>query len=370
MTGGGRLRLVLLLAGAAALAAVLALAVWRQEGFFHGYLAAFLLVVGLPLGALAILMVHHLTGGRWGWSVRPSLESAVATLPLVALLFTPLLLGLDDLYSFARPDAVAADHLLQHKQPYLNVPFWVVRTALFFALWITGAVLLRRWGRRDADAGAPTVRLLRLAACGLVLWVVTVTFAAIDWVGALQPHWYSSIWGAYVFIGFALTAHAIAVLSVTGAPWRPRGEVSPDVLNDLGNLLLTLVILHAYLGFAQFFITWNGDQPHEIEWYLPRIRGGWTVVVVVLGATHFALPFLALLFRVVKRRRRALASIASVVLAARALEAVWFVLPVLDDENRYALLVAAVSAAAVGGLAGGLYLTALARSRLLVREER
>ena len=370
MTGGGRPRLALLVAGAAALAAVLALAVWRRDGFFHGYLAAFLLVVGVPLGALAILMVHHLTGGRWGWSVRPSLESALATLPLVAVLFTPLLLGLDDLYSFARPDAVAADHLLQHKRPYLNVPFWVVRSAAFFAVWIVGAVLLRRWGRRDADADAPTVRLLRLAAGGLVIWVVTVTFAAIDWIGALQPHWYSSVWGAYVFIGFALTAHAVATLSVTGAPWRPREDASPDMLNDLGNLLLMLVILHAYLGFAQFFVTWNGDQPHESGWYLPRIRGPWMVVAVVLGSTHFALPFLALLFRAVKRGRRALASIALLVLAARALEAAWFVLPVRAVEHLYALLVATVSVAAVGGLAGGVYLSALARARLLTGDDR
>ncbi len=323
-------------AAVAGLAAVVAIGLWRPAGVMHGYLAGYLLVLGVPVGLLAIGLVHRLTGGRWGGPVAGAIPLAASALPVMAVLFVPVALDLEALFPWARPDAVAASPGLQHRRPYLNPVFFLVRAALLFALWTA----LARWSDRGRGHAG-------VAAGGLVAWTLAGSFAVVDWVGSLEQGWYSTVLGMYVLAGFVLTALAAVTLRAT----RPGRSSPPDVLADLGNLLLTMVSVHAYLAFSQAFLIWNGNLPHEIVWYLSRVRGGWGVVGWVLVAIHFALPFAVLLSRATTRSAGRLRAVATTILVARALETAWLVLPSWRGDPWPAVAAAAATAAGCAGVA-------------------
>jgi hypothetical protein len=200
--------------------------------FFRSYLLAYLFWLGLPLGCLGILMLHYLVGGTWGAIIRRILESGTRTLPLMVLFFVPLLFGLHELYSWAVSQVVAQDELLRHKSPYLNVPFFVGRLAVYFVVWLVPAYLLNRWSRQqdrtpEWSAQRPIRRrLILLSGLGLLLYGFTMSFAAIDWMMSLEPHWHSSIYGLLVVVGQLLGAMAFVVV-VTGwlADYAPLSEV-------------------------------------------------------------------------------------------------------------------------------------------------
>jgi hypothetical protein len=303
--------------------------------FFRSYLLAYVFWLGLPLGCLAILMVHYLVGGAWGVIIRRVLESGSRTLPLMVLLFVPVLFGLGDLYSWAHPEAVTQDEVLRHKSLYLNVPFFAVRLAVYFATWLAMTYFLNRWSRQQDQTAELEVqqrlrrRLVRLSGPGLGLYGLTMSFAAIDWVMSLEPHWYSSIYGILVVVGQLLGALALTVV-VTGllANHPPLSEVlSPTHLQDLGNLLLTAVLFWAYISFSQLLIIWSGNLPEEVTWYVYRTEGGWRWVALALVLFQFALPFFFLLSRDLKRHSQRLARIAAVILFMHLVEVCWIVMP-------------------------------------------
>src|SRR5687767_1901487 len=223
-------------------------------------------------------MINHVTGGAWGVAIRRFLEAMMRLLPMLGLAFLPIALGLPTLYEWARPDAVAHDHLLQHKQPYLNVPFFLARTVGYFALWIVVARALTRWSdAQDTTTDpTPTERLELISRGGLLLMGLTMTFASIDWMMSLEPHWFSTIYGVVFMGGSVLTAMALAiVLAALARPGtRLPDAVRPDQFADLGKLLLAFTMLWAYFNFSQFLIIWSGNLPEEISWYLTRLRGG------------------------------------------------------------------------------------------------
>src|SRR5215467_12429107 len=208
------------------------------QPFFRAYLSAYIFWIGIPVGCLALLMLHHLVGGRWGFMIQRVLEAAIQTLPLMALLFIPLLFGLSDLYPWARPAVVATDPLLQQKAAYLNSPFFIARTAVYFAVWIVLGRLLVRWSLeqdRTAD-GILIQRLQQLSGPGLVLYGLTVTFSAIDWIMSLEPKWYSTIFGMIFMVSYGLAALAFAIVTVhflrSEAPLTQ--VISADRFHDLG----------------------------------------------------------------------------------------------------------------------------------------
>ncbi|MCC6661242.1 MAG: hypothetical protein IT437_10190 [Phycisphaerales bacterium] len=323
--------------------------------FLRGYLAAFVFWCGVPLGSGAILMLYYLVGGRWGQALRPLLECGAATIPILAILFIPVILGLWSLYPWADAARVAQSEALRHKAVYLNPAFFIVRAAAFFLIWCIGAWALVPRSRRAASGGpAPAA----LSAAGLIVYGLTVSLAAVDWIASLEPVWYSSVFGMYVMIGQALTALALAILGIVWlAPRHADPAAVVGVLHDLGNLLLTFVILHAYLAYVQFLIIWNGNLPHQDSWYLPRSHGVWGAVSLLLILIHFALPFCALLFRRVKRNPRPMAAVAILILAAQAVEAVWMVVP---SSAGPALAAVAPAVALIAGI-GGLWLVLAAR---------
>jgi hypothetical protein len=320
-----------LLVGGVALALCLGGALVSREQFFQSYLLGYLFWVGIALGSFALAMLHHLVGGAWGFVIRRLLEAATRTLPLMAALFIPVLLGLPDLYLWARPGEAAHSELLQHKHAYLNIPFFLVRTAIYFAAWIGLATLLNKWSLdqdRTPDP-SPTRRLQALGGPGLLVYGLTMTFASIDWLMSLEPEWFSTIYGLTVIIGQVLATMAFMIgCAVRLAREKPLADVvSPAHFHDLGNLLLAFVMVWAYLTFAQFLIVWSGNLPEEIPWYLHRTRGGWQWIALWLVVGHFALPFLLLLSRGTKRRLRRLSMVAAAILFMRLVDLVWLVVP-------------------------------------------
>lgn len=303
--------------------------------FFRSYLFAFMFWFTIPSGALGILMLHHLVGGEWGWVIRRLLEAASMTLPLVALLFVPLLFGLEELYPWARPQEVAADAVLKHKLAYLNVPFYIVRSLFYLALWSGLAYFLIRWSQeQDRASPAADARMRRLSGPGLVLLVLSMTFASVDWVMSIEPHWFSTIYGVLWIVngGVAALAFAIIGLSIVGEREPFSRRLRPDHFHDLGNLLLAFVMLWAYMAFSQYLIIWSGNLTEEIPWYLHRTEGPWQWIPPVLIVFHFFVPFLLLLMTDLKRRGGALLWIAAGILCMRLIDTFWLVVPGFEGK--------------------------------------
>ncbi len=239
--------------------------------FFRSYLWAFLFWFGIGLGCLPLLMLYHLVGGAWGFTIRRIIESGTRTLPVLAILFIPIVFGISHLYSWSLPSA-AQDEVLRQKHLYLNIPFWVIRAVLYFAIWLYYAHRLNRMSAIQDETGDVSLprRLQRFSGPGLVVYGFTITFAVFDWAMSLEPHWYSTIYGMLWIVSQALSglAFAIAMLALLSGR-TPFSRLSlPDTLLDLGNLLLAFVMLWAYLSFSQLLIIWSGNLPEEIQWYL------------------------------------------------------------------------------------------------------
>jgi hypothetical protein len=303
---------------------------------------------------MAILMIYHITGGAWGAVIRRLLESGTRTLPLMALLFLPLVLGLHDLYQWARPDIVAHDPQLQHKSLYLNVPFFLARAVFYFAVWLTIAAFLNRWSLQQdesADAG-PGHRMEQLSRGGLLLLGLTMTFASIDWVMSLEPHWFSTIYGIITLGGQVLTAMAFVIsLAALLATRGPLGDViSAEQFQDLGKLLLAFVMLWAYFALSQFLITWSANLTEEIPWYLTRLQGGWQWLGAGLILFHFVLPFLILLSRDVKRRAGTLTLVAVGIIIVRFMDVFWMVTPAFEPAGVSIHWMDAATVIGVGGV--------------------
>lgn len=285
-----------------------------MDRFWQAYLFAYLFVTGLAIGTLGLLLIHTLTGGVWGEAIRRPMERVAGKIPWFALGLVPLLYGLKHLYPWVDASVLALDPGLRQKAAYLNVPFFWMRTVVFFAVW---SVL----GWMAARVRTPEARR-NLGGIGLVLYALTATFFAVDWFMSLEPHWSSTIYGAMVVIGQILAALAFFIV---GNVRRPA--VSEAASHDLGNLLLAFVMFWAYLAFSQYLIIWSGNLPAEIPWYLRRQAGIWAAVAVSLILLHFALPFFLLLHRPIKRQVRRLAWVAGLVLVMRVIDTVWLIYP-------------------------------------------
>jgi hypothetical protein len=300
--------------------------------FFRSYLLAFIFWGSIALGCLAILMVQHLSGGEWGVVIRRFLEAGTRTLPLVLAMFLPLIAGLGHLYIWTHGDVVQQDELLRHKQPYLNVPFFLIRAAIYFAIWLVIAYFLNKWSREQDLTGDKrlTRRMQVLSGPGLVLFGGAVTFASVDWVMSLDPHWFSTIFGILFMGGQALAAMAfVIIVTVIMSRFKPMSDVvAPKHFHDLGKLMLAFVMLWAYFAFSQYLIIWMGNLPEETPWYLNRLKDGWRWLAGLIILFHFALPFVLLLPRAANRNTRVLVTVAAIVIFMRYVDLYWMVGPI------------------------------------------
>jgi hypothetical protein len=332
-----------LIVGVVALALGVIGAFMNADQFFRSWLIGFLFVLGLSLGSLGLLMLQYLSGGQWGLVGRRVFEAASGTLPLVALAFIPVLVGIQPIFLWARPEAVAADRILQMKAPYLNVTFFTIRAVGYFAFWMLCVYLLNKWSAaqdRGETAVTPedTVRFRQVSGPGLVFLVLTVSLASVDWIMSVDPHWYSTILGLLLVVGQGLSALAftIAVLALIASSGALAGQLTARHFHDLGKLLLAFVMLWAYLAFSQFLIIWSGNLPEEIPWYIQRIRGTWGAVALLLVVGHFALPFALLLSRDLKRHSGLLSKVALFVIVMRLVDLIWLVAPTFGAHEAAA----------------------------------
>ncbi|MGE5143927.1 MAG: hypothetical protein ACM3OA_10855 [Acidobacteriota bacterium] len=317
-------------AAAIGLVALLACAVggwFDPRAFFQGWLIAWLFVLGTALAAMMNVMIHELTGGEWGLVLRPPLEAAMLTLPFCALLALPLAFGLPELFAWARPADVAASAALQHRQWFLNVPSFLVRNGVWLLAWSILAVAL---GLRLGHRGPADLRLRRrLSVTGLLVYLVTVTVFAYDWIVSLVPEWSSTAVGVRLGAGEFLGAFAFGVVFATLARKRTGLVPTPRDNQDFGNLLLTFAMFWGYIAFTQFLIVWGEDIPRETSWYGPRVQTSWHWLGLAVLALELVVPFLAMLFRSVKRDASALATVCALVLAGQWLDTLWLTAPSL-----------------------------------------
>ncbi|MEP6719705.1 MAG: hypothetical protein ABJB21_11200 [bacterium] len=342
----------------------------NRAEFFRSYLVAFSFWVGISAGALALLMLQHLTGGGWGLVIRRVLEAATGTLPLMLVLFVPIVAGAHWLYPWTHAEEVAhSPALVEKARLYLNLPFFVVRAAVYFAIWLTLAYFLTRWTKLQDQTGDPlfTKRMRVLSGPGMVLFVFTVTFASIDWFMSLDPEWSSTIYGFIFVASWALSALAfvIAVLAMLTKYEPLKHIVAPLHFHDLGKLLLALVMLWSYFAFSQFLIIWSGNLPEEIRWYLPRTRGAWGALALAVVVLHFAFPFLFLLSRSLKRDPHKLVLVAGLILVMRLLDLWWMITPNFTGEHFHVNWMDIVAPLAMGGLWLGVFGWQLNRRALI-----
>jgi len=334
--------------------------------FFVAYLFGHEFFLGLSLGALGLLMIHHLTGGYWGYSVRRFFESAVGTLPLLAVLFVPIFFGLPYLYPWKSPSIVAEDEILRSRVNYLNTPGYIIRSAVVFTIWIVMAYFLLKWSKEQETAASvePTRKMRTLSGPGLVIYPVTMTFAALDWLMSLEKDWYSTMFAVMICIGQMLSALAFVILLLSVV--RLSRQFAPiistvETLHKIGNLLLAFTMLWAYLEFGQLLITWSGNLPNEISWYLNRVADGWRWVCVFLFVFNFFIPFFLLLMRPVKRRIQILASVAGCILMAHIVDVWWTIAPSLHPGHFYFTWWTIVTLVGIGGIWSAAFLWNLQR---------
>jgi len=325
----------------------------NPKQFFFSWLVAFLFFLTLTLGALFFVLIQYASQGGWSVVLRRIGETIFALLPVMAVLFLPLLLGLSHLYPWAVPGAADHDALLRWKAPYLNVPFFLVRAVIFFGSWSLIALFYYRGSRGQDVTGDPAVsaRLRRLAGPAIIVLGLTQTFAAVDWIMSLTPNWYSTMFGVYFFAGSLLGF--VALLSVIAVAMRRAGlldtVISPEHLQDVGKLLFGFTAFWAYIGFSQYFLMWYANLPEETFWYKARIEGSWLPVSLFLMAGHFALPFLYLMGRTVKRNGVTLAIGGAWVLAMHFIDLYWQVMPTLHPEGFRPSILDVAALLTVGG---------------------
>ena len=341
----------------------------NRDQFFYSYLFAFSFWAGITIGALALLMLQHLTGGGWGLVIRRVLEAATRTLPLVLILFVPVVLGAHRLYKWTDAHEIAEHPVLKEKSKYLNLPFFSVRAAIYFAIWWGLAYFLNRWSLlQDRTADRKYTKNMRvLSGPGMVLFVFTVTFASIDWFMSLDWEWSSTIYGFIFVAAWSLSALAftIAVMAALSKEEPMNNVVAQLHFHDLGKLLLALVMLWSYFAFSQFLLIWSGNLPEEIRWYLPRIHGAWGAIALAVIVLHFAFPFLFLLSRSLKRHAGKLVIVAVLILVMRLIDLFWMIEPNFTGAAFHFHWMDLVAPIAMGGLWLGVFARALTQRALI-----
>ena len=303
------------------------------EKFYHSYLFSYMLVFGLTVGSLGLLMLQHLTGGNWGIIIRRPLEAASRNIWLVLVMFIPIVVGMKTLYrAWLDPEHLKEEPLSKFQQGYLTSGGFLGRAVLYFAIWFLLMWLFNAWSRQqDERKQDPQIqrRFKSLSGPGVILYVMATTFAAIDWVMSLSPHWASTIYGFIFVAGQAITSMCLMIIVIvllSGS--EPFSEIiQKRHLHDLGKLLFAFNMLWAYFDFSQLLIIWSGNQPEEISFYRTRLYGGWGVVAVIVLVFSFALPFLILLSREVKRTSGLISKVAAWMLFMRLVDLYWMTRP-------------------------------------------
>ena len=316
---------------------ILAVFINRAE-FFQSYLFALVYWGGFTIGGTGVLLMHHTVGGKWGVTIRRLLEAQVRTLPLLALLTIPIFLGLRYLYPWSVHEFVAQTPILRYKAPYLNVPFFIGRAVLYFALFIFWGFRNCRLADLQDETGDPTLkeRMRAFSAPGVLVFTLAGTWAYIDWILSTDIQFFSTIYGAMILIGDILQSIALSIVALVLASRDDRfgGRINPAILHDLGNMMFAFVIFWAYLSASQLIIIWPGNLPQELGWYLDRIQGFWKYLAAVTALSMFAIPFCLLLSQNRKRHPIRLFRVALFILFARLIDLFWIIEPTFRSASH------------------------------------
>ena len=344
-------------------------ALTSTQQFYQSYLLGFLFWMLFALGCLGVLLLHHLVSGAWGHVIQRMAESGARTLPFMAILFIPLLFGLHNLFPWSRPEVVETSHILHKKVAYLNVSFFVARAAIFFFLWSAVAYMLSRWSRtQDQTADRTLTRRMRMiSGPALVLFVLTATFAGVDWMMSLEPEWYSTIYGMHFIVGSVLSTLAFCIIGIRFlSDHKPFSDVlTTRHYHHLGNLLFAFTILWAYMSFSQYIIIWSGNQVDDNFWYIRRLSTGWQATALLLLVGHFFVPFFLLLSRKTKRVIHNLSLIAVWILVMRLVDVFWLIMPAFNEHQFQIHWMNIVAPIGMGGLWIALFIWQLKGQPLL-----
>lgn len=335
-----------------AAASLVGLVVDRRQ-FFHSWLTAYMYWFTLAAGGLFFTMLHHLVGATWSVVLRRLAENIMRLLPFMLIAFVPIAFGMHDLFHWSHADAVATDALLQWKSGYLNIPFFLARAIIFFAVWAVLSRLLAASSLKQDGGHTPALarRFRRTSAPGMILFAVTMTLAAFDWLMSLDAHWYSTIFGVYIFAG-ALVA-VLSFLPLISICLRSRGVLAETITvahyHDMGKLLFAFVIFWAYMAFSQYFLIWYGNIPEETIWFLHRWEGSWKAVSLLIVFGHFVIPFFILITRGAKRNPAVLRIFAIWLLIMHWVDLYWVVMPGLHPHGAHLSWLDVSTMMAVGG---------------------
>ncbi len=293
--------------GLVASAAALAMGDEVRRRFFFSYLAAFALVLTISLGALFFTIIHHLTRATWSAGLRRIAENFAGLMPVVAVLFVPVVLGIHELYHWSHEAAPLHDPIIGHKASYLNTGFFIGRAVFFFVLWSAIALFFRRNSVKQDETGdtSLTFKMRKLAPVSTLAFALSVSFAGFDWMMSLDPHWFSTMFGVWTFAGSMVVCMASLGLA---ALWLTKNgalthTITTGNLHDIGKLMFGFIVFWAYISFCQYFLIWYANIPEETAFYLHRLEHGWGSMFKLIVVGHFALPFWFLMSRHVKRKR-------------------------------------------------------------------
>ena len=331
LTDAGKWGQIALVIGIVCLAASVAGAFADAHRFWYAYLTAFTFWFTIAMGGLFFTMLHHLVNATWSVVVRRLSENVMAVLPFMLIFFIPLIFALGQLYHWSHPEVVATDEILQHKQIYLNSTFFVIRAAIYFLIWTLLAWRLQKLSYEEDSGNAEPLlkRARRISALGMVLFALTITFASFDWLMSLEAHWYSSIYGAYVYSGATLGFLTFLSLVVI---WLTRQGVLAESItvehrHDLAKLTFAFVIFWAYMAFSQYFLIWYANLPEETIWFQHRWEGSWKILSLMIVFGHFAIPFLWMIPRATKRSFTSFGLVCTWLLAMHYIDIYWLVMP-------------------------------------------
>lgn len=326
-----------LIIGVIALAVSLLGLFQNSTHFLQSYLFAYIFWSGLAFGSLGIFFLHNVVGGNWGVAIRRFVESGLQTLPLIALFVIPVLLGVKILYSWTSPEVQAHDFAVGHKAAYMNVPLFILRTVIYFLIWFFFGLRILRMANEHDRTGDPILfrKIKGASAPALLLFVVSTTYAFIDWIMSLEPNWYSTIYPWMFTVGEVLLTFAFMIaLLVLLSDREPFASFLKQAhFHDLGNLMLAFTMLWAYMSFAQLLIIWSENLPDEIPWYVRRFSGGWGYLAWFISIFHFCVPFFLLLMRFIKKNPQRLRTLAIWMIIVRVVDVFWIVEPAFRQRG-------------------------------------
>lgn len=324
-------------AGVVGLVGSIALSSAHPARFYFSWLTAYLYFLSIALGSLFFVLALFVCRAGWSVAFRRLLENTMATLPVFAVLFLPIWFGRHELYEWTHAEEVAKSHLLEGKTGYLNEGFFAIRSVFYLLSWSAIATYFSTQSQRQDESGdeAITRRLQSMAAPSLIVFSLTISFAAIDWIMSLEPEWYSTIYGVYYFAGSVLGAFAFLILGIAflHARGRLQGVVTVEHVHDVGKLLFGFTVFWTYIGFSQYFLIWYANMPEETAYYMHRSHGSWPSIAKLLIGGHFVLPFFFLMPRAIKRSSALLAFAATWLLAMHYVDMYWCVMPIHLPEG-------------------------------------